>query len=89
MSAQCSRDQVETALLKLWSDVLETPVSDRDADFFDVGGDSFLATLLILKVSEEWRIELTTEPLIENPTVAEFASCVLDLMRSSEPRPNR
>ena len=75
--------QVEAGLRNLWSNLLETGISDSSTDFFEAGGDSFLATLMVLEVSQLWQVDLTTEILISNPTLGGFASCVVDLMESA------
>ena len=52
--AQLPRDDTERRIAALWLELLGAPVSDVNADFFDVGGHSLLAARLIFKVQKEF-----------------------------------
>ncbi|GIJ62205.1 acyl carrier protein [Virgisporangium aurantiacum] len=59
-------------------------VADAD-DYFDVGGDSRRATLLVRAIQEEFRVPLSLRTFFEEPTVEALSGAVVRLLRSSEP----
>jgi thioesterase domain-containing protein/non-ribosomal peptide synthetase component E (peptide arylation enzyme) len=66
----------EAVLAQIWARALELEVVGRDADFFELGGDSLAAEAVVTMVVEELQIpssDVTTALLVEAPTVAEFA----------------
>ncbi|OAR26943.1 hypothetical protein A8W25_01235 [Streptomyces sp. ERV7] len=74
----------EASLAVIWTSVLGTPVESPDTDFFDSGGDSFLATKVVVTVRQQWRIEVAVDLLLENTTLRELA-WQIDEFTSSEP----
>ncbi len=79
------RNPVEETLAALWRQVLRVEgvgVHDR---FLDLGGDSLLATMLLSRIREALRLEISLTELFEAPTVAEQALLVEDLrLRESD-----
>jgi len=63
----------EADLSALWSSVLGTLVESPAADFFNCGGDSFLATKVIVTIRKQWRIDVAVDLLLENRTLRELA----------------
>jgi phthiocerol/phenolphthiocerol synthesis type-I polyketide synthase E len=61
-----------TGLVRLWSEVLEVRDVDADDDFFNLGGNSFLALQILTAVARLTNREFTTRMLYENPTPAAF-----------------
>ena len=51
---QAPRDDTERRVAGLWVELLAAPVTDVNADFFDIGGHSLLAARLIFKVQREF-----------------------------------
>ena len=70
----------DTALISmlssLWSEVLGHAAIDPDANFFDLGGDSLLATQLVSRLRERLGVELPISALFERPTVRRLAELV-------------
>lgn len=60
-------------LAKIWSQVLETPVDDIEADFFASGGHSVLAVKLLAAVEREFGVRLPLAELFSSPSVASLA----------------
>ncbi|WP_051854979.1 thioesterase II family protein [Streptomyces sp. NRRL B-1347] len=65
----------ERRLAEIWADVmrLDKDKVKRDQDFFDVGGDSLLATKVVLRVRKDWDIKITVRVLNDAPVLAELA----------------
>src|SRR3954454_7098136 len=67
---------VETIVARAFEEVLGVPVTGGDADFFDMGGDSYLAVTAGLILEDSFRIELPVDLLEEVTTVAGVAAWI-------------
>ena len=56
VGVQLPRDDTERRVAALWAALLGVPVTDVNADFFDIGGHSLLAARLIFKVQREFGV---------------------------------
>jgi acyl-coenzyme A synthetase/AMP-(fatty) acid ligase len=70
--------EAETALARLWSEVLDVNHIGRDDDFFALGGHSLLATKLILRIRQDLGVEISLRDVFEAPRLAAMAEHVLD-----------
>jgi acyl-CoA synthetase (AMP-forming)/AMP-acid ligase II/thioesterase domain-containing protein/acyl carrier protein len=69
---------VEMLLLHIWEDTLgRSPVGIHE-DFFDLGGDSLLATQLMIRIEDTFRRKLSISSLFEAPTVESMTSLLLE-----------
>ncbi|WDR01777.1 AMP-binding protein [Devosia algicola] len=59
-------------LFALWCEVLKRPHLALDDDFFDQGGDSLLATTLMLTLEQEFGKSIPANLLYEAPTLRQF-----------------
>ncbi|MEM9567777.1 MAG: SDR family NAD(P)-dependent oxidoreductase, partial [Cyanobacteria bacterium P01_E01_bin.34] len=74
------RDEIEQALAELWQQVLGvTPVGIHD-NFFDLGGDSLTATILVSQASKQFEIDVPARSFFQAPTVAGSAEIILDYL---------
>ncbi|MFJ9693766.1 FkbM family methyltransferase [Kitasatospora sp. NPDC101183] len=73
----------ERTLAELWVKLLPVDEIPVDVSFFEVGGNSLLATRLLLRVTRAFGVELTLRQVYETPTVAKMAA-VIDALRSGE-----
>ncbi|MEO8814697.1 MAG: beta-ketoacyl synthase N-terminal-like domain-containing protein [Mycobacterium sp.] len=67
---------VEATLGRLWAQCLGVGSVDRNANFFDVGGDSLVAISVAMAASYEG-LDLTPQDLYDNPTVAALAKALV------------
>ncbi len=68
------RSPAEEILEGVWSSLLRTgPIGVHD-DFFAAGGDSLIATQLVSRVREIFRVEIRVRALFEEPTIAGLAA---------------
>jgi acyl carrier protein len=84
------RTPVEELVAGLWAEVLKVERVGVDDHFLDLGGDSMLATLLVSRIRQELRLEISLRSLFDAPTVADQAGVLLELFlhdadRSSVP----
>ncbi len=77
---------LELALASVWSEVLGTRVGLHD-DFFELGGDSLLATRLIAGIRGALSVELPLDKLFGSPTVAGLARYMEQAGSGSEHTP--
>lgn len=78
------RSSVEEVLCDLWADVLGVPQIGVNDPFFQLGGNSLLATQLVARVRETFGVRFELRWLFEQPTVAGMAE---HLLRDAEWRP--
>jgi amino acid adenylation domain-containing protein len=70
------RTPTEEMLVKLWSELLKVEQISLHDDFFDLGGDSLLATQLMSRLRDTFSIELPLRYLFESPTVVGLAETI-------------
>lgn len=63
----------EVALAEIWRDVLRCGPISRDDDFFDNGGDSLLANLLMMRVRKVFAVELPLGLVFEASSLSALA----------------
>ncbi len=68
--------ETEKALAAIWEDVLSTRPIGRDQDYFELGGNSLLATRLFAEIDRVFHIHLPISTLFYAKTIAEFAPLV-------------
>ena len=69
------RDEIERALVDVWSRVLETEVGVTD-DYFSLGGHSLLAVRLVPEMNERLGAHLTIGALLAHSTIERLAAVV-------------
>ena len=55
-------------IVQIFRRVLNTPEVNESSDFFELGGDSLLATRVLSAIARDFGPELTWEDFIENPS---------------------
>jgi len=72
------RDYTEKILARIWAEVLGI-TRERigiDDDFFQLGGHSLKATLLILKMKKEFHVKVPLEVIFNTPTISHLAGYI-------------
>ncbi|MEV5409729.1 beta-ketoacyl synthase N-terminal-like domain-containing protein [Thermopolyspora sp. NPDC052614] len=72
---------------ELFAEILELPEVEFDESFFDLGGDSLVATRLVARAREVFPVELAPRTLFEAPTAAELAALIDEHMTGGGPTP--
>lgn len=70
------RTTVEEKMVKIWVEVLGVDQVGIHDHFFELGGDSLLATQVISRVIHTFQVEVPLRLFFEAPTVAEMAAVV-------------
>jgi amino acid adenylation domain-containing protein len=71
-------DRDEKKLVELWSEVLkiEKEAIGVDSNFFDLGGHSLNATLMISKIHKEMKVKVPLEEVFSNPTIRQLSGYI-------------
>jgi hypothetical protein len=63
----------EIRLARIWGEILALDSVGRGADFFDLGGDSMLATMVALSARREWHVEFSVRLIFDAPVLKDMA----------------
>ncbi|MBZ4410591.1 non-ribosomal peptide synthase/polyketide synthase, partial [Myxococcus sp. XM-1-1-1] len=64
---------LEGRLAELWRELLNVPTVGRRDNFFELGGHSLMATRLVARVREDFKVDLGLRAFFETPTLAGLA----------------
>ncbi|HEY5238054.1 MAG TPA: alpha/beta fold hydrolase, partial [Rhizomicrobium sp.] len=67
---------VETIVTNIWKRLLGLPSIHRDADFFDLGGDSLLTLNMMFEIEEALGIELPVTMIYQTPTIESLSAAI-------------
>jgi acyl carrier protein len=71
------RNSVEEVLAAIWAEVFEIEQVGIYDDFFELGGNSLLATQIVSRVQETLQVDLPLRSFFETSTVADLAALIL------------
>ncbi|MFC9235185.1 non-ribosomal peptide synthetase [Streptomyces decoyicus] len=75
---------LEGVVEQVWRAVLETADIDPDADFFDIGGDSFKAVRIVEETQRLLAVTIPLETLLQEPTVHSFSTALRRLTEQEQ-----
>lgn len=75
-AATNGKSQMEDTLRRIWAQCLGVGSIDRNANFFELGGDSLIAISVAMTAANEG-LDLTPQDLYENQTVAALAKTLV------------
>ena len=68
--------EVEVKLAQIWAEVLKLERVGRHDHFFELGGQSLLATQVVSRASDRFDLHIPLKAMFEEPTLAGFADCI-------------
>jgi amino acid adenylation domain-containing protein len=73
------RNKVEKRLAGIWSNLLgiEAGRISIDANFFDIGGHSLKATLMLSAIHQAFNVKVLLTDIFRAPTIGEIAQCIV------------
>src|SRR6185503_1744814 len=71
------RTPVEEEMARIWAEVLGLDRVGIHDPFFELGGDSLLASQVVSRVIRAFQLDVPLRALLEAPTVAEMALMVV------------
>ena len=72
------------ALESIWSDTLALERVDRTGNFFELGGDSFMVTTVMLHIEEKFGTILDPLELFNHPILQDFSARVQELVETGD-----
>jgi acyl carrier protein len=69
-----SSSSILTQLATIWSQALDVEAVPADADFFELGGDSVMVTIMTLQVEEAFDLIVDPALVFEFPTLEQYAT---------------
>ncbi|MFE6848434.1 FkbM family methyltransferase [Streptomyces sp. NPDC057686] len=85
-AAEDGPSATEQELYALWARLLKTEELPRDVSFFELGGNSLLATRLILRITRAFGTEPTLRQVYEWATLARMAKAIDALRAGRDPQ---
>jgi amino acid adenylation domain-containing protein len=76
---------LETAIARIWADVLQVERISRDDNFFKLGGHSLSAVRLAGRIKQELETDVTVRHLFEFPSVAALAKQLQENATRNDP----
>ncbi|HEX6291276.1 MAG TPA: amino acid adenylation domain-containing protein, partial [Herpetosiphonaceae bacterium] len=73
---------IEQMLANIWADVLQVGEVGVTDNFFSLGGNSLLATLLVSRMREAFQVDLPVRMLFEAPTIAGLSQRIVQARTS-------
>ncbi|MFN6571979.1 type I polyketide synthase [Dendronalium sp. ChiSLP03b] len=70
------RNQIEANIARIWQEILGINLIGIHDSFFDLGGQSLLATQLLSRLRQEFKVNLSLQSFFEAPTIIEQALIV-------------
>lgn len=75
---------IEDVLISIWESVLRRKNISHDDNYFDLGGDSLLATLIIAKIYQALKIEISLIDIFHSQTIPRLAQRIRHLISNTE-----
>jgi len=78
------RTSLQKTIAEIWAEVLEHNRIGIHDNFFQLGGDSLLATQIVSRLREKLQIELTVQSVLEATTLASLAECIEQIYQTTQ-----
>src|SRR5581483_1381011 len=76
------RTPTEEVLAGIWAEVLRRDRISTDDNFFELGGHSLMATQIVSRVREHFKVELGLRVLFEKPTISGLSEAIMQTEKS-------
>ncbi len=76
------RNPIEAIIAAIWAEVLQLESISIDDSFFDLGGNSLIATRINSRLRQAFQLDIPLRSLLERPTVAALAERI-DVMQQT------
>ncbi|WP_369981515.1 non-ribosomal peptide synthase/polyketide synthase [Xanthomonas bundabergensis] len=74
--------EVEQAIAAIWQELLGLEQVGRQDNFFELGGHSLLVMQLVIRIREQFQVDVVLRALFEKPTLLELAAAVDELQKA-------
>lgn len=76
------KNDIERRLLSLWESVLPVQDISTNANFFEIGGHSLMATKLLSKIRSEFEVSIAISDVFHHPTIQQCAQLIESSLRA-------
>ncbi len=73
-----SHTNIQDILINIYKDILELDNLDINSNFFDLGGTSLLAPLVVIRLKKDFNIDIKTLNIFEYPTIEALSKFITD-----------
>jgi tyrocidine synthetase III len=80
-----SQNRIEGKLVKIWREALGLQKIGIDDNFFEIGGHSLKATIMISKVNKAFSVDIALSALFNGPTIRKLAEHIKNAVQKSYP----
>lgn len=77
------RQSIVQTVTRAWSEVFAVDDLTEESDFFSLGGDSILLTIVALQIEEALGIMIQPELIYDAPTISEFSEAIARSVQSA------
>lgn len=70
------RTETERRLARIWADAFHVEAIGRNDHFFELGGDSLIATVIVANIQTEWSVDLSMQSFGKRPTLRQLAKTI-------------
>lgn len=70
------RNEIELTLARIWSDVLGQAQIGAEDNFFDLGGDSLLATQVYARLKQAFAIDISLQQMFEHQRITDLSQVI-------------
>lgn len=74
------QSEIEQKIAVIWQELIGTEQVGIHDNFFTLGGDSLMGTVIISQIRKNFQVELPVRSLFEAPTVAELALIIEEIL---------
>jgi acyl transferase domain-containing protein len=82
------RNEIEVSLARIWSDVLGQGQIGAEDNFFDLGGDSLLATQVYARVKQVFAIDVSLQQMFEHQRLSDLSQAIQAALQNEGVGPN-
>lgn len=77
--------EMQSKIYELWQNILSVDHAELDDNFFEVGGNSLLATQMVFEIQQKLGFSLPIESLYNQPTIQQIAELVTNAVAEDDP----
>ncbi len=84
LELEAPETEVQKRLCTMFKDILDTGNVGVNSNFFELGGNSLQATLLIVRLNKNFEVDVSQSDFYSNPTVSFLAEKIEELLEAKE-----
>lgn len=82
-SKRVAQNEIQKQVMEMWTEILDIEEIDINDNFFDLGGYSIQATLLLGKIKSVYKVEIPLKEIFTSPTIKNISEIISCKLKSS------